>query len=96
MNTSNRDEFVGLLKCAEEKGVIKNLRDEDLRDIQFESPAGQQCKIVWYKNLSTIHMQDIEIWFDEINYSTSHPAYSASLSLHHKGVQSVHIGIKRH
>lgn len=94
MKINKRENLLLLLDKAQELGVIKNVKDNSLRDISFETNQGQFAHIEWFCNLCTLHFPGFSLWFDEIKITDTHPSYKSEIDFSYQGSRNAFIGLK--
>jgi len=95
MKINDREGFIGLLHEAQSLGIIQELADNDMRDISFVNvtkSASVTINIEWFCNLGTIKTAGLNIWFNEVKISTSHPSFSAAIEFIYNGNKAAFIG----
>lgn len=92
MKVTKREEVIKLLNEAVSSGVLSSVDDESMRVIRITTEDGGSFIIQWYTNLCTIKSNGLEIWFDDIELSRTHPNFIGEIQLSYNGVYSGFIG----
>lgn len=92
-------EFV--LHVAAKNGLIKSYRRETsddpcnpCREFYIVGNLNDHYTIVWYTNLMTLKSRTMELWFDGISITHSHPCYEGAIAFYNNTTPIAHIGEK--
>lgn len=96
------EQLEAVLEMAVKAGAIKSYRREKsdsdkvfCRNFCIVGNLNDHYTIEWYINIMTLKSRTMELWFDDICLSNTHPSYDVALAFYHGSRQPVaHIGEK--
>ncbi|HID7510358.1 TPA: hypothetical protein ACXHW4_004257 [Enterobacter hormaechei] len=96
-----KEELERVLGAAVVAGVISDLNTEQQREpthfarnVYFVSVEGCACSVEWYKNLMTLYIGGLSLWFDHVALTNTHPSYRVELAFSYHGNRVAFIGVK--